>query len=339
MIKYLDLSEKQTSRIIWEKIFQEDSKSFLDYYYTEKTNSNLILGKYINNNLVAMLHLNPYKIHLNSNLYNSYYIVAVATLKEHRKKGYMAELLKESLNYMNNEKIPFTFLRPANEEIYLPFDFNYIYDHNFSELKNYDFKKFPVNEVDYQSLADFINAELKEKYNVFTLRDKLYISNLHKEVKSENGDIIMLYDNEKFVGCYIYWGIKEKLTRAVFISENYIKNEKINPLVMARIVNLQEFFKNFSSSINKEINLYLNIKDLLIKENNGIFTLSISKHGSNLIKSEKKTYPNILNLTIGDLTSLFFGYKPIENYTKNTEIIKIFNKINLLNKIFLDEEV
>ena len=130
MLKLLTNSEKINTKEIWEKIFTEDSKKFLDYYYSEKTKDNEIIVKLIKNEIVSMVHLNPYKIFINNKLLKSYYIVAVATLENHRKKGYMAEILNFCLNFMNDNEIPFSFLRPAKEEIYLPFGFNYIYNHN-----------------------------------------------------------------------------------------------------------------------------------------------------------------------------------------------------------------
>lgn len=335
MLKYLDNKEKKDTKKIWGKIFKEDTNSFLDYYYSYKNKDNKILCKFVNDNIVSMLHLNPYKMFINGYMYNSYYIVAVATLKEHRKKGYMAELLNKSLNDMYKDKIPFTFLRPAKEEIYLPFDFTYIYNHNFLTINN-NFKEIEIIEKDYEKIANFTNNFLKEKYNVFCIRSLDYIKILHQEVKSENGNIVMLFDNDNFIGYYVYWGFNEKIIRGVFLEDKYTVIKETKPLVMARIINLYELFKNILSK--EDISICLNIKDNIIKENNGIFKINITKETSSI---EKLISPldNTLSLNINDLTSILFGYKNINQFTKNKCILDKFSKIHLLNRVFIDEEV
>ena len=339
MVKYLLNEEKIFTRTLWENIFEEDTKKFLDYYYNYKNIDNKILCKYVDEKIVSMLHLNPYKMYINNKKYSSYYIVAVAPFPEHRKKGYMTELLNKSLNDMYKEKIPFTFLRPAKKEIYLPFDFEYIYNHNYLQLNNNNLKEVEICENDYENIANFTNEFLQKRYNNFCIRDYNYIKTLLKEVKSENGNIIKLFDKDNFIGYYVYWGVKEKITRAIFVDENFTNIKETKPLVMARIINLYEFFKNFSLKPNNDnITLYFNIKDNIINENHGLFKLTINSQNSYLEKTTDNN-ENILNVSIQNLLSIFFGYKNICNFTNNKFILTNFNKINLLDKVFIDEEV
>ena len=46
MIRYLTAEEKPLSRDLWEEAFPEDSRSFDDYYYSEKIKGNRILALY-----------------------------------------------------------------------------------------------------------------------------------------------------------------------------------------------------------------------------------------------------------------------------------------------------
>lgn len=343
MLKYLNDKEKNDTRIIWENIFEEDTKEFLDYYYEDKNKDNKILCKYVDEKIVSMLHLNPYEVFINDKLYKSYYIVAVATMPQYRKKGYMAQILNKSLNDLYNENIPFVFLRPAKKEIYLPFDFEYIYNHDYLCLKENSFTKKHIQQQDYEMIANFTNDFLKNKHNVFVSRNKNYIKTLYNEVKSEQGDIILLFDNEKFIGYYVYWGVLEKITRAIFLDEKYTNIKETKPLVMARIVNLFEFFKNFTlkNENDKQIKLYLNIEDNIIKQNNGTFILNVFKNESYIEKITQITEhtTDVLNINIQDLLSLFFGYKTPQTFTNNKNILNCISKINLLNKVFIDEEV
>lgn len=336
MIRYLANEEKSQTRAIWEEIFKDDAKPFLDYYYNKKTENNKILVKHIDRDIVAMLHLNPYNIIINKNKHRSYYFVAVATLENHRKKGYMKELIYKSLKDMYSEKVPFTFLRPAKEEIYLPFDFRYIYNHEYLDFDEIKFVLDRAEKDDLPMLAKFTNDFLNGKYNVYCERNEEYMKKILAEVHSEQGDIVKIFRKNKFIGYYIYWGL-DKTKRAIFIDEKYVSINKTSPLVMGRIVNVYSFFENNFTS-NEKIELRIKIIDNIIKENNGIFSIKFDRIASKISKKDDDADFE-MELNISDVTSLFFGYTKILDYTDDKKVIKKFDKITLLNKIFIDEEV
>ena len=88
MVRYLEKSEYGKCRPLWEEAFPEDSKSFADYYFSEKLPGSKVLaiegGK-----LLTMAHLNPYTISVNGKKWELPYIVGVATAADQRHKGYM----------------------------------------------------------------------------------------------------------------------------------------------------------------------------------------------------------------------------------------------------------
>ena len=121
--QYLSAADKNASRPLYEKVFPEDTPRFVDYYYQYKTRDNEILAIREEGQIVSMLHLNPYVMIVNGYEIRSNYIVAVATHEEYRHRGYMRMLLERALRDQAQKKIPFTFLMPASESIYAPFDF------------------------------------------------------------------------------------------------------------------------------------------------------------------------------------------------------------------------
>ena len=127
-LRKLELQEHQASQSLYEEVFSEDSARFVEYYYTEKTKDNQIYVIEEDGKIRSMLHLNPYSLWVNGSRKDANYIVAVATQKEYRKRGYMASLLKKSLEDMYQAGEAFTFLMPASESIYLPFDFRTVYE-------------------------------------------------------------------------------------------------------------------------------------------------------------------------------------------------------------------
>lgn len=117
----------KTTRELWEKVFQEDSHKFVDYYYEEKAphNTGYVIG---DEPYESMLFCTPYSVQVYGKVKELSYIVGVATAQEYRHKGRMTALLMTAMKGMYRDRVPFTFLMPANPAIYKPFDFSYIYE-------------------------------------------------------------------------------------------------------------------------------------------------------------------------------------------------------------------
>lgn len=143
MIRYLLDEEKGESRELWEEAFPEDSRSFADYYFKEKIKDNkiLVLEEEVpetdmgHGRIASMIHLNPYWIRAAGERWKVDYLVGVATRKDRRHRGYMRSLLNRMMEDMRNEGMPFCFLMPADEAIYRPFGFTYIYRQSFMDVK------------------------------------------------------------------------------------------------------------------------------------------------------------------------------------------------------------
>ena len=113
MIHYLQGEEKARSRKLWEEAFPEDSQAFRDYYYTEKTKDNEILVLEEQGKVLSMLHRNPYDLALGKQTAKCDYIVGVATDKEHRRKGYMRQLMERALKDMKCMQREILPIRPG----------------------------------------------------------------------------------------------------------------------------------------------------------------------------------------------------------------------------------
>ena len=127
ILKKLKPEERGLTRTLWEQVFTEDTKEFLDYYYTEKTKNNEIYVIETDHDIRAMMQLNPYVIQMGKKAVESRYIVAVATEPLYRHRGYMAELLSKTARDLYQLKMPFFFLMPASEKIYYPHNYRFIY--------------------------------------------------------------------------------------------------------------------------------------------------------------------------------------------------------------------
>ena len=89
VIRRLKQEEHARTRALWEEVFQEDTKAFLDYYYYIKTRDNQIFVIEEDGAIRSMIHLNPYQVKVENRYFPSAYIIAVATEKPYRSRGYM----------------------------------------------------------------------------------------------------------------------------------------------------------------------------------------------------------------------------------------------------------
>lgn len=202
----LAASEKGACRELWEEIFVEDSKEFLDYYDRWKYAENECYGIFDGERLVSMMQLNPYEMQIKGAvLVKSRYIIAVATREEYRHRGMMAALLKESLGGMRRQGMPFAFLMPAAEAIYHPFGFRYFYESNVGMLKlcEEDGTKSGTGlsvrsavPSDIPGLAAFAEEIQPELFDCYTRRDSHYYEMLLCELATEAGGLLLLTEPE-----------------------------------------------------------------------------------------------------------------------------------------------
>lgn len=125
IIRRLETSEHGRTRPLYEAVFSEDDKAFVDYYYEWKTRDNKIYAAEDEDGIHAMVHLNPFRMYVKGELCTLHYIVAVATQAEYRHRGLMRSLLALAEREMEAEGEQFTFLMPASEKIYAPFGYRY----------------------------------------------------------------------------------------------------------------------------------------------------------------------------------------------------------------------
>ena len=203
-VRMLQREEHGRTRELWERVFAEDTKEFLDYYYTVKTLDNEMYVIEQEHQICSMIQLNPYEMRINDSEFLTHYIIAVATEERFRKRGFMGALLQASLKKMYDRKEPFTFLMPAAESIYHPYDFRYIYRQRggkvcgskersvFHELQGNIYEMREASEKDCRKLAEFAEEILRESYQVVAVRTEQYYRRMLAEQKSEHGGIGMI---------------------------------------------------------------------------------------------------------------------------------------------------
>lgn len=214
-LRKLQEKEHDQTRMLWEEVFSEDSKAFLDYYYFIKTRTNEILVIEEEGAIRSMLQLNPYLLRIEEGEYACHYIIAVATEEAYRKRGYMGRLLRRGMEEMYKRKEPFTFLMPAAAEIYTPYDFRFIYEQQQAETGEAGQAPAKKNAEDNIIFADaaladaeemgvFFQENFRDHWQVYAMRDREYYQTLIFEQQSENGGIRLMRADGKIAGMFCY---------------------------------------------------------------------------------------------------------------------------------------
>ncbi len=360
MIGYLTAEEKPLSRDLWEEAFPEDSREFDDYYYKVKVKENRILALREPEELVAaaeagavsagnagadggeevsridaMIQLNPYRLQVRNRRWRADYLVGVATRKDRRHRGYMRRLLVQMMADMRDEGMPFCFLMPADEAIYRPFGFTYIFDQPRWRLRDgyaEGLRRRNAAEIP-SAAADWMRRWMENRYQVFSVRDEAYVRMLLAEAASENGRLEALYDGSNLVGFQSMWGWGKQEQRLLYAEERYLEEAAPpKPAIMARIITPEEFVKviRLRDQVKaSEITVPLLLEDPLIERNDGLWLWHLNHEMSWLERSTAEVQPDAVlaeamlredssvgrlepqvpvRLTITELTSWLFGY-------------------------------
>ena len=320
MIRYLKQEEKGESRALWEKVFAEDSQSFIEYYYSDRVRKNKILTAWKEDHVVAMLHRNPYEVVVKDRLWKADYIAGVATDPDYRHQGLMRRLLSRCFSDMYMERMGFCFLVPADPAIYFPFDFTYICDLPEADLNekgrmHLSRRAFVERSDECREAARFVGKQLEKRYEVYTLRDEEYYQNLSREVRSDRGDLILLFtrdERERLAGVWAYYGETAANQRELICLPDFVKETgPLKPAVMGRIIHLEQFVSVIRLKEEcpvSEMELLIEVKDDFIRPNDGVFRWRLGQEGSSLVpvRAGEKIRPH-LSLGISEMTSWLFG--------------------------------
>lgn len=372
-LRILDQNEHGKTRRLWEEVFSEDTKTFLDYYYYIKTRDNQIYVVEEDEGICSMLQLNPYMIRVEDKEFPSAYVIAVATKASYRRRGYMGALLRASLNDMYAKKIPFTFLMPAAEAIYTPYDFRFIYSQDRGEIScdgktGNDFVSADAGLWDAGEMAAFYEEHFAGKYQVCTVRDNSYYQTMIMEQQSERGGVRMVKEDGVLKGMYAYAGedgleIREPLFldgyEAAFLqSVNELAKEgtriqvhaclpehaiEQKPLIMARVVCLAELLSALKVPEEMSVDCSFAVMDTIIIQNSRVWKVTSRKGEAELHVREAEDSEGVL--PIAELTEILFGRRTIGDVKTRAGVIlsdhleQDLEKITKLTKVCFNEVV
>ncbi len=121
---------------------------------------------------VAMLFALPSEVIIKGKAYQSYYVFAVATKKEHRGKGYMSKLLEE---IKKENKI--LFLKPVNKGVIEFYKKNGFKEFTATTFENKDLYAVPLEE--FKAFSSTEGEKRKYTYTAMQYGSKLSLDNMY----------------------------------------------------------------------------------------------------------------------------------------------------------------
>ena len=244
---------------------------------------------------------------------------------------------------MNRAHVPFTFLMPADEAIYRPFQFAFIYRQPRFQLTEKALETLSCrpcsSREDAVLAASFMEQWLKERFEAWCRRDEAYAARLMRELASEDGilEFLMKEENgeEKLAGLHGEWGLEKREQRLLYAEgpSGYPgEKEKEKPAIMARVTDVEGHFSRWfpeeilplraqssqtgpRKKTESEPDGYLEIADPFLPACAGRYAIVTDKAGgARAVKTDEageKQSKETLAISIDGLAQWLFGFRPL----------------------------
>lgn len=178
MINFANSNTTKFVRQMW-KICFGDNDDYVNLYFSKVYNENNTLIYFEEDTITASLQMLPYTINFYGESVPFYYLAGLCTLPEHRRKGYMEQLIFKSYEVMKKRNIPLAILVPAEKWL-------------FSFYEKYGFEQISDGSIyELPSIKDILDSsvDLQKAYRVF---DKTFnTKNLSIHKSYEDFEIIV----------------------------------------------------------------------------------------------------------------------------------------------------
>lgn len=335
--------KKAEFQSMWKQIFG-DPDAYEAFYFDTVYEKNQVIYAKKDQEIVGMIHLNPYEIQVADQSYPLHYIVGVATKKSCRRQGIMRQMLLKVMEDMAQNGEIFTYLMPANKAYYEPFDFAFVQSFTEKEEagKAGESALRPLAEEEIPQWISYQNAICSRKYLVYTKADVEYVKQLKKECDCEDGDLLIWKEGEAIKGICCYGKDGDDIyIRQIFTEDRTAMKEQLSMYfyekclkltmdagdqgdgasIMVRILRLDLLLPLISAKSQKKI--CLTITDAYLPEQNGTFSISLSPKGCSIERTPGKKGKEI---GIWNLTKILFGYecdKLLEEYPELQDVIPL----------------
>lgn len=232
-------NDPQEIEKMWKECFTDNHEWIEGYFHNIFKRENNLIAKY-DETIVSSLMIEPYEMSYAGSTISTGYIMGAMTSPRYRNHGFMASLMKDTLNFANSRNTTLLTLIPANEELYFFYD-----KFGFSTV-------FYVNEEHYTELHDFHpsgnchileNLSIDEMYGFFhryelnmdcrILHSKQDFENVLWDLGTDGGKVIAVGKDSELEGLAFTVPVDEN--KGILIKELCALNDNIKPSILEAV--------------------------------------------------------------------------------------------------------
>ena len=305
--------EREKTCSLYDLIFSEQPKAFVDYYYGEIVPGSEIYGITDQGNILSMIHLRPCEVMVGEKECRVPYGAAAVTHPRYRHQGLMSVLFRKTMRELWMEKVPFLFMPVENRSRF--WGFSCIYRQNCMELKVKEYlgkeklRAYPAGYADVPDLSWISSRILSSTKGTYIKRTEEFYEKMLEMQECRDGEVAVLTKDDMICGWFftspgknipkvheavVREGMEQLLLSTVADCFRYDdtvqlsgfqdslmggQTEKI-PGMMGRIVSLSAYVDLIKKQIPE--NYAFGFTDQWIPENNGVYRVC----GGRLVKCE-----------------------------------------------------
>jgi predicted acetyltransferase len=214
--RLLTEKDRSAAKALWGYAFETD-EPFYSWYFKEVFKPENALGIFVEDALICYLQLNPYKIHLRGQSFDTSYVVGVITDPAYRNKGLMRILLPKALEEMQKRDHFVSILMPFDTTFYRPYGWELCYSQLSYEVPISIIRGVSQREGFWERIHPGMSYEnLNHVYQQFLKQQHGYVERSHrdwdaalKDLSYYGGYAYLLRDHEAHPVGYILYFLKD----------------------------------------------------------------------------------------------------------------------------------
>ncbi len=249
-IRLLTKLDMEDAKRLWSFDFETD-EPFLSWYFSDFLVPENSVGLFLDNTLIAMLQLNPYRISIGNTSFDTSYIVGVITHPTHRNKGYINQLMDFAYREMLRRNQHVAILMPFDTLFYKKYGLELCYSQQkfvlpTSTLKaiNCDANISRLEITQANNCVDLyiIYKAFTHKLNGYIVRSEFNWRSILSDLFCYKGRCFVFYENNQPVG-YVMYTVTNNKMRIVDIAYISTYYEHIIYAEIAKLSRTETFDK------------------------------------------------------------------------------------------------
>ena len=222
--RMLDENWRDEVMSLWDYCFEKKDEPFFQWYFSDYCKMEQVIGVVEDKQLLAMAHLNPYRIALRGKNIQTDYFVGVATNPEVRGKGLFLPLLQQALSELRKKGRGITLLMPSTAAFYRPYGFAYCYHQWTIKCLLSQLAPLTIGQMslswrkvaadDWRAFSQVYDKTMEERH-AYVCRSEINWRSLLEALFAEGGYAFVAFDQTGEPVAYVCFEIHEHILQVV----------------------------------------------------------------------------------------------------------------------------